>query len=136
MSGLPKPSAAPCGSCPYRLDVPSGVWDASEYAKLLNYDGETYEQVINGGTALFFCHRNDGHLCAGWLGCHDTRHLAALRMQPVDPVAFDYQSPIPLFRSGREAAEHGLARINNPDADALAVMDKLRAMGAGLSESR
>lgn len=125
MSDLPRPSAAPCGSCPYRRDVPSGIWDASEYAKLPRYDGETGDQIVNGGVGLFFCHRNDGHLCAGWLGCHDTRHLAALRFNAVDPSAFDYESPIPLFGSGREAAAHGLSGINDPDERARAIIDKL-----------
>ena len=28
----------PCASCPYRCDVPSGVWHPDEYAKLEVYD--------------------------------------------------------------------------------------------------
>lgn len=121
MSDLLKPSAAPCGTCPYRRDIPAGIWDASEYAKLPPYDGETWEQP----PAPFLCHRNDGHLCAGWVGCHDTDHLLALRLVRVDPATFDYVSPVPLFGSGREAAAHGLSGINRPDRRARRAIAKL-----------
>lgn len=121
MTDYPKPSAAPCGTCPYRRDVPSGIWDGTEYAKLPAYDRETWEQP----PALFFCHRNDGHLCAGWVGCHDTNHLLAMRLHRVDPSTFDYVSPIPLFGSGREAAAHGMADLANPKKAARAAISKL-----------
>lgn len=125
MSDLPCPSKAPCGTCPYRRDVPAGIWDASEYEKLPRYDGETVEQLLAGGTALFFCHQNDGHLCAGWVGCHDMGEAIALRLHPVHPDTFDYVSPVPLFASGAEAAAHGLSGIDRPDASARAAIAKL-----------
>jgi hypothetical protein len=117
----PAPGKAPCGTCPYRRGVPSGVWHPSEYAKLPEYDGETFEQP----PALFFCHQQDGKLCAGWVGCHDTRHLLALRFHRVAPETFDYVSPVPLFASGAEAAAHGLARVEAPDSRARLAMQKL-----------
>ena len=123
MRGLPTPSKAPCGSCPYRKDVPSGIWEASEYAKLPGYDGETWMQP----PALFFCHQNDGHLCAGWVGCHDTQHLLALRVHRVAPETFEYRSPVPLFGSGLEAARHGLAEIEQPGPRATQAIRKLSA---------
>lgn len=122
---LPRPSKAPCGTCPYRTDVPSGIWDWSEYVKLTKYDGETIEQLLKGGTSLFFCHQNDGHLCAGWAGCHDTDELLALRMNEVHPDTFGYVSPVPLFGSGAEAAAHGLMDIENPSPAAQAAITKL-----------
>lgn len=125
MSDLPKPSKAPCGSCPYRKDVPPGIWVAEEYAKLPPYDGDTGEQIINGGTALFYCHQNDGHLCAGWVGCHDANHLAAFRLQPVAEECFTYVSPIPLFASGAEAAAHGMSGVDAPPPEARRHMAKL-----------
>lgn len=131
MTDLPRPSAAPCGSCPYRRDVPAGVWAASEYAKLPRYDGGTLDQLMAGGTGLFFCHQNDGHLCAGWAGCHDLDHLLAVRMNAVDPSTFDYVSPVPLFGSGTEAAEHGLSGVDDPDDRALATIRKLESRGVG-----
>lgn len=127
MSDLPCTSKAPCGTCPYRRDVPAGIWAAEEYEKLPRYDGDTMQQVLNEAFGLFFCHQNDGHLCAGWAGCHDTHHLLALRFNPVDPSTFDYVSPIPLFGSGLEAAEHGLSGIEAPDGAALLAIAKLEA---------
>jgi hypothetical protein len=32
------PAPKPCESCPYRKDVPSGVWSEGEYRKLPQYD--------------------------------------------------------------------------------------------------
>lgn len=110
----PAPAARPCGSCPYRRDVPSGLWAPEEYAKLPEYDRPTMEQ----SPALFLCHQQDGHLCAGWLACHDKRHLLALRLQRVDPSAYDYESLVPVFGSGAEAAAHGMAGVTAPDARA------------------
>jgi hypothetical protein len=125
VTDLPRPSKAPCGTCPYRRDVPAGVWSAEEYAKLPRYDGETGDQIMQGGTGLFYCHQNDGRLCAGWVGCHDTRHLAALRFSRVHPDTFDYESPVPLFESGTEAALHGLSGVKNPGPAAKAAIAKL-----------
>lgn len=122
---LPGAGKAPCGTCPYRRDVPSGVWDASEYAKLPRYDGETFEQFEKGGTGLFFCHQNDGKLCAGWVGCHDMRHAIAVRLSPVAPETFTYRSPVPLFSSGAEAAAHGMAEVACPGEDANRAIAKL-----------
>ncbi|MEV6909068.1 DUF6283 family protein [Amycolatopsis sp. NPDC051071] len=52
---LGPPAEAPCRSCPYRRDVPSGVWDISEYEKLARYDRDTGEQP----TGLFQYHLTD-----------------------------------------------------------------------------
>lgn len=125
LADLPRPSKAPCGTCPYRRDVPSGVWDASEYAKLPRYDGDTLQQLAKGGTGLFYCHQNDGHLCAGWVACHDMYEAVAVRLNPIAPDAMDYRSPVPLFASGAEAAAHGLAEIDAPSDAARRAIDKL-----------
>lgn len=119
--GLPRPGKAPCGTCPYRCDVPAGIWSADEYGKLPLYDGETWEQPL----ALFFCHQQDGRLCAGWVACHDTDHLLSMRFHRVAPETFDYQSPVPVFSSGAEAAAHGLSEINAPGERARLAIDKL-----------
>jgi hypothetical protein len=122
---LPRPAKAPCYSCPYRRDVAAGIWHPDEYAKLPTYDGDTGEQIMKGGIGLFFCHQRDGKLCAGWVGCHDTVHLAALRFNRVDPATYDYESPVPLFASGAEAAEHGMSGVDNPDPKAKAAILRL-----------
>lgn len=111
------PRRCPCASCPYRRDVPSGIWAACEYDKLTDYDGSTIDQVKAGAFSIFLCHQQDGHLCAGWVGCHDMAENLAIRMNPrVDyDAVLSYQSPVPLFDSGAEAAAHGKRDINDPD---------------------
>jgi hypothetical protein len=123
------PAPAPCGSCPYRRDVPSGVWHEDEYAKLPPYDNETWAQP----PTVFLCHQQDGRVCAGWAGCHDMYESFGLRLAASRGMmsdedierTLDYESPVPLFASGREAAEHGLARIERPGADAGRMIGKL-----------
>jgi hypothetical protein len=119
---------APCSSCPYRRDVPSGVWDASEYDKLPGYDGDIGEQIEAGATGLFFCHRTPGFMCAGWAGCHDTGNLIAYRLHwrlvDMDNL-LDYVSPVPLFSSGTEAAAHGMRDVEDPGPEAQAKGEEL-----------
>lgn len=123
------PAPNPCGSCPYRRDVPSGVWAEEEYAKLPLYDKPTGYQPPN----VFMCHQQDGRLCAGWVGCHDMNENLGLRIlmtteridpEDLDPV-FDYTTPVELFSSGVEAAIHGRAKISAPDERAGKTIDKL-----------
>lgn len=121
------PAANPCGSCPYRLDVPSGVWDLSEYEKLPLYDLPTYEQP----PGVFLCHQQDGRACAGWAGCHDMEESLGLRLAASMGVIKDveefyvYTTPTPLWDSGAEAAAHGAKDVEAPDAAAQKVIDKL-----------
>ena len=121
MSDLPKPAPKPCGSCPYRCDVPSGIWERHEYEKLPQYDGPTWGQNV----ALFMCHQRDGNLCSGWLACHDPQELLALRFPGrVDESAYSYKTKS-LFASGREAHDHGVR-------DLTALGDKAAKMMAGI----
>jgi len=122
---LPKPPARPCGSCPYRKDVPSGIWHEEEYAKLPGYDGSIIEQLGNGGVGLFMCHQRDGCLCGGWLQTHGSDNLVALRLSSVDPSAFGYSSDVPCFDSGQEAARHGIQDIEDPSPEAMRLIDGL-----------
>ena len=123
------PASRPCGSCPYRHDVPSGVWHPSEYAKLPAYDNDTAGQPPH----LFLCHQQDGRVCAGWAGCHDGAHLLALRVAAMSGTLTDddleatinYVSPVPLFGSGAEAAAHGLTDVDQPDERACRTIDSL-----------
>lgn len=122
MSEPLKAPPVPCGSCPYRKDVPSGIWERNEYDKLPGYDGETWEQT----PAIFLCHQRDGHLCAGWLACHGPTRLLGLRMaRGVDPSVFDYTTDVPVFSSGADARAHGIRDIKN-------LKPKARKMIAGL----
>lgn len=118
---------APCKSCPYRCDVPSGVWAENEYDKLPQYDGEITEQVMKGGTALFLCHQRDNNLCAGWLATHGSDNLLAMRLNAhqVKDEVWGYESPVPVWSSGQEACDHGKAEIEEPGEKATKVIDRL-----------
>lgn len=119
---------APCKSCPYRRDVPSGVWAANEYDKLPAYDGEIHEQITKeGALARFDCHQDNGKLCAGWVGAHGAHNLFSLRIQAahVDPSVWDYKSPVPLFKSGAAACAHGKRAIQRPGKKARRTIDQL-----------
>lgn len=128
------PAKNPCKTCPYREDVPSGVWAAEEYAKLPAYDEPTYAQPPK----LFQCHVNDhdddrARVCAGWAGCHDMDESMALRIAVVSgeitpetaKAIVDYVSPVPLFASGAEAAAHGMREIEDPSPEAIAATNKI-----------
>jgi hypothetical protein len=124
-----QPARSPCGSCPYRLDVPSGVWSAEEYAKLPGYDEPTWGQP----TGVFYCHQQDGRVCAGWAGTHDMEENLGLRLavaagfvsvEDFDAIR-DYESPVPLFESGRAAADHGLAELERPGEKAVRTIQRL-----------
>lgn len=114
MSFLRPPAPRPCESCPYRRDVPSGVWAGSEYEKLVQYDAETPAQPPR----MFQCHQSDAsgedaRVCAGWAGCHGKELLAPrleLMRGKIDLAGYqaivEYESPVPLFDSGADAAAH------------------------------
>jgi hypothetical protein len=115
----------PCSSCPYRKNVPSGLWEEEEYDKLIKYDQPTWGQP----TGLFLCHQQDGTLCAGWVAHNDPAELLAIRLGliagTVDPSVIDYTTSVPLFPSGTAAAEHGMQQIDAPDDRAMKAIDKL-----------
>jgi hypothetical protein len=123
------PAPRPCNSCPYRRDVPAGVWDASEYEKLPPFDRPTQEQP----PTAFMCHQQDGRLCAGWVAVHDMEEslgfrliatLADLTPDDVERVLF-YKTDVPLFATGTEAALNGLSAITNPSPAALRLIARL-----------
>ncbi len=119
--------AVPCKSCPYRRDVPSGIWAVDEYVKLPAFDGEIMEQFQKGGHSLFLCHQKNNALCSGWLGCHGPENLLAMRLHghAVEPETFSYETGVPLFSSGAEAAAHGMRDIAEPSAAAHRTMERL-----------
>lgn len=126
---------SPCPSCPYRRDVPSGIWAAENYAMLSRYDGEAVEQAAAGATALFMCHQGIEELCAGWVGHRsDPNDLLALRFSVAQgetgPAALRYSTGVPLFASGAEAAEHGLRDIGRPGPEARKAQAKIRRLRA------
>lgn len=120
-----RPRKTPCASCPYRQNVPSGVWHEDEYAKLERYDAETGSQPA----AVFMCHQGAGDVCAGWLGHTDPAELLAVRIGIIsgslDESCATYETDVPLFASGAEAAAHGRAAIKNPDDRAVQAIRKI-----------
>lgn len=133
-SSLRPPAPRPCESCPYRRDIPSGIWAHEEYEKLRHYDAPTAHQPAG----LFQCHQTDAdsdirRVCAGWAGCHDGAHLLSLRFGVLDghiepsthQAVVDYISPVPLFASGAEAADHGQADVAQPTDEAEHLINKI-----------
>lgn len=123
------PAPRPCASCPYRVDVPSGIWHPDEYAKLPTYDEPTPFQPHG----VFLCHQVNGHACAGWAGCHDMTDSLAVRLAFLsgDLSSGDfndlceYTTDVALFVTGREAAKHGMREIEHPTPDAARTMNKI-----------
>jgi hypothetical protein len=112
-----------CLACPYRRDVPSGVWAAQEYEKLAEYDRETYDQPMGA----FHCHATPEVICHGWTVVHgrqDYEHEPiAFRMWGIDPDSVEEHTP--LFSSGTEACEHGKHDILHPSPEAREVVARL-----------
>lgn len=99
--------------------MPSGIWAPEEYEKLPAYDGETFEQP----PGVFLCHQQNGRVCSGWAGCHDMQNSLGVRIAVstgrLDPAIVDYETTVPLFGSGAEAAKHGLREVAQPGEQAI-----------------
>lgn len=111
--------------------MPSGLWAAEEYEKLPPYDRPTADQPA----LLFLCHQVDGHICAGWAGCHDMDESLAVRVAGIDgglslqdvAALRAYATDIDLFPTGQAAAEHGLVDVGDPSPEAVRAARKLAA---------
>lgn len=121
------PAPNPCGSCPYRRDVPSGIWDKEEYELLPQFDRLTYEQPAR----IFLCHQQNGRLCSGWAGCHDMINSLGFRIAvsrgDLDLSVVEYTTSTPLFASGQEARDHGMRDYFMPGSRARNTVSKLLA---------
>jgi hypothetical protein len=106
------------------------VWDESEYIKLPQYDGDMGEQ----SPAVFGCHQNDGSVCSGWLGHRNPNDLLAVRLGLVrgtlDVSCLEYETDVPLFASGAEAAAHGMKEVEAPGPAAKATIRKVSKVQA------
>lgn len=119
----------PCVSCPYRVDVPSGVWSKSEYEKLRGYDGETWET----DRASFLCHNTstvgaeNDTLCRGWLTTHPESLAVRFLMleHKVTVEQIDADPGVPLHASGNEAADFGERDIDNPSPACVAFVQRM-----------
>lgn len=123
------PAPRPCESCPYRQDVPSGVWAREEYDKLPAYDHDTAFQPVGA----FECHYQVNRLCAGWVACHDMEASLSMRFLVLNggisvdgyESCLDYETDVPVFSSGAEARAHGVKDIQRPGLSARKVQEKI-----------
>jgi hypothetical protein len=111
----------PCEACPYRRDVPSGLWASHEYEKLRPYD----EEMISQPSAGFACHATPEKFCNGWAIVNNALHhghVLALRLagMPVIP-----EPKVALFTTNAEAADHGQRDIDSPSVKAREVVERL-----------
>jgi len=115
----------PCPSCPYRRDVPSGVWTRDEYEKLRGYD-DPQESF-----APFHCHQQlvtgEETVCRGWLSV--ARESAAARIAVLEGRVRDEDRyddvAVELWPTGHAAADHGERDVDNPGPEARAMIEKL-----------
>lgn len=128
----------PCSSCPYRRDVPAGIWDTSEYDKLRDYDPQV-QKFPNGMEALvpgpalapFLCHQlpkiEQETLCAGWLAvhCDSVPVRLLLLVGRVTPEQVFAEPKVPLYATGNEAADAGIAGVERPSAAARELSEKI-----------
>lgn len=119
---------APCKSCPYRQDVPSGIWEKEEYDKILPYDNPTMFQP----PTMFMCHQQDGSVCRGWLDCHGDQllglRLACARgdIAPEDVSrAFEEGPAVPVFKTADLASRHGRKAIEKPSKKAKTLINQI-----------
>lgn len=115
----------PCQACPYRRDVPSGVWSIEDYLKLPPYDGETWEQP----PTHFRCHATPELMCHGWVVVGGWELLGLrffLSLHPEEAADFEIPEPtVPLYDTHTEAARHGVEKIRHPSKEAKRVMERL-----------
>lgn len=69
----------PCKTCPYRKDVPVGLWHPDEYSNLAAQDQKEFG-------SLFGCHatgkeKGGPHVCAGWLLDQKSRGIPNLSLR-------------------------------------------------------
>ena len=64
----------PCNNCPYRCDAPLQHWSKEEFSDLMKKDSD-YMGAVYG------CHKNDGHVCVGWLMDQDNRNLPSIMLR-------------------------------------------------------
>lgn len=117
----------PCETCPYRKDTPKAVWALEEYEKLPAYDGGIIDQVVNGAVGIFQCHYDNGNLCRGWLDCHSTHGLAAIRLRGRRIEGYDEKSPrkFEVYESGQAVLDANKPLMNRPSKASRAVIEKV-----------
>lgn len=125
-------NANPCPSCPYRRDCPSGVWAHEEYEKLRAYDDRDAMFL-----PVFLCHHSNAGpktVCKGWLTVHAEDSKTIRLMYYTGQVTAEQvmQKPtVPLFATGKAAADAGQKKIRQPGKRARRIATSLLKRGAG-----
>lgn len=115
----------PCTTCPYRKDVPAGIWSAEEYEKLRGYDDP------QTSFAAFLCHQSPeigrDTLCRGWLSVHCESVAARLLLLAKRITRSQLYATVKevLYASGNEAADAGLRGVARPSRQAKRAIRRL-----------
>lgn len=121
----------PCQTCPYRKDVPSGVWSEEEYEKLRGYDEPDF---LAASLDFFLCHQSTVAGCAiackGWLTVQSDSIAVRLALARGELTLEDCAPPkVALHESGNAAADFGERDLKRPKRKALQVIRKLERTG-------
>lgn len=113
---------SPCNNCPYRKDAPLKLWHISEYRKLLEMESSEFGVVYG-------CHKNDGHVCVGWLMIQDQEGLPSIKLRlslSINNITRDYLDKLfcksELYKSVEE-----MIKANYPKSKIL-LMKKFRLL--------
>lgn len=68
--------SSPCKDCPYRKDAPLKLWQKFEFVKLMKDDKEQFARI-------YYCHKNNGNVCVGYLMNQDKRRLPNLNLRMI-----------------------------------------------------
>ncbi len=106
----------PCNNCPYRKDAPLQHWHQEEFKKLQEENTMQFGKVYG-------CHKNDGHICVGYLMLQDQNNLPNINLRMVllkNNVTRVYLNNLfcksPLFNSIEEMIQANFPEIcRNPN---------------------
>ena len=112
------------------INRPLGIDDSFTFGDVSTLPYGPMEYITRQSQGDFcILDQRDGNLCAGWLACHDTHHLLALRVAHAGPEILNYSTTVPVFSSGAEARAHGMKDIEQPQAAARKMMAGLVKKG-------
>jgi hypothetical protein len=70
---------SPCENCPYRKDAPLQLWAKEEFEGLLASEQLDYTSGNFG--KIYGCHKQDGHVCVGWLIKQDENNFPSIQLR-------------------------------------------------------